>query len=626
MPSRILDKIDSPADLRKLSASELDQLAFELRTELVAATSIHGGHLASSLGAVEIILALHRVLDCPKDKIVYDVGHQAYAHKFLTGRKGMDATLRTKGGISGFPKIDESEYDAHDAGHASDALSTALGYALARDMDDSNATIAVVVGDASFAGGLSFEALNQIGNSQTRLIIILNDNGMSISHSVGAFSSYLGKVRLSHKYLTLRDSVEEAFSSGGRIGQSLMQFGNAAKDSVKQFIIPESSFFESFGVTYIGPVDGHDRATLEGMLRRAKRADGPVLIHAVTTKGKGYKPAEEHPDLFHGVGPFNVSDGKPLASGDVPTWTSTFANELIKCAADDDRIVAITAAMADGTGLKEFSQRFPERFIDVGIAEEHAVTLASGLALAGKLPVVAIYSTFLQRAYDQMMINVALQNQHVVFCLDRAGLVGEDGPTHHGAFDLSYLRTIPNMTILAPSDDEELRTALRTALSLSGPVAIRYPRGAARLAPASSELPAKEWDYARARLVREGNAANLLAVGSMVSVALDAAELLHDRGIEVAVFDMRWVKPLDIETLRWIAWGAPLFTLEENSISGGFGSAVLEALTDEGLPAPLHRFALPDSFIEQGRIDELLAENGLDAPSIANRIAEAIGQ
>lgn len=622
LSTEILNKVSSPADLADLDYDELDQLAFELRAHIVAATSVTGGHLASSLGAVEIIIALHRVLDCPRDRIVYDVGHQAYAHKLLTGRKEDFQTLRTFGGVSGFPKITESEYDSHDAGHASDALSTAYGYCLARDLNGTDETIAAVVGDASFTGGMSMEALNNIGHAKTRLIIVLNDNGMSISPNVGAFAAHLAKARTSRSYVNLRDQVEDAMRSGGKFGKALARGGNAMKESVKQLVLPGDTFLEGFGLTYLGPIDGHDIPTLEAIIADAKDMEGPVVIHAVTAKGKGYAPAEENPGLFHGVGPFDIHTGKPRVKKGDPSWTSVFGDELVKIAAEDDGVVAITAAMKDGTGLAPFARKYPERFFDVGIAEEHAVCMASSLAMAGKKPFVAIYSTFLQRAFDQMVINVALQEQHVVFCVDRAGLVGADGPTHHGCFDLSYLRIIPGMQILAPSSADELRAALRCAASLQGPVAVRYSRGSAPTAPCADE----PWESGRAVLAREGEDAALLAVGDMVQVALEVAGILEKQGVSLSVYDMRWVKPMDGSAVADACALGHVFTLEDNSITGGFGSAVLESAASQGLQAKIVRYGLPDGFVEQGAVDELFASLGLDAVSIAGKISEALGE
>lgn len=617
MAEKILDTIDSPADLKGLSYAQLERLAFEMRAEMIAATSLHGGHLAPSLGAVELIIALHRVLDCPTDRLVFDVGHQAYAHKLLTGRRKAFKTLRTYDGISGFPKITESAYDAHDSGHASDSLSTALGYAIARDLDGSDATIAALIGDASFTGGMALEALNDIGRANTPLLIVLNDNGMSISPNVGGFSAYLAKVRMSSQYTNLRNQVEDAFNSSGTLGRLLMRGGNAAKESFKQFVLPGATFLEGFGVTYIGPVDGHDIQTLEEIFRDAKELDGPVVVHAVTMKGKGYGPAEENPALFHGVSPFDIATGTPKPkANDAPTWTQVFSDELVKLAKDDSDIVAITAAMASGTGLSAFAKAYPERFFDVGIAEEHAVGMASSLALAGKTPVVAIYSTFMQRAIDQAIVNVGLQKAHVVFCLDRAGLVGDDGPTHHGVFDLVYLRMIPGMRILVPSNDEELRAALRCAVALEGPVALRYPRGAAPQAPS----PCEPWREGRAVKVREGSDGALLALGRMVDVARDVSATAAKSGIELAVWDMRWAKPIDADTVREAAQTGHVFTLEDGVITGGFGSGVLELLSDLHIACPVRRFGIPDTFVSQGSTDKLFEVIGMDEASIAAEV------
>ena len=618
----ILETITGPSDLKGLTFAELNQLADELRREMVRATSVHGGHLASSLGAVETVIALHRVLDCPRDRIVFDVGHQAYAHKLLTGRREQFKDLRTLNGISGFPKITESPYDSHDSGHASDALSTALGYALARDLNGTDETIAVLVGDASFSGGMSLEALNQIGQSKTRLIIILNDNGMSISVNVGGFSNFLSRARLSDAYQEAKERYESTWESRGKIGQFVKYSSSVLRGGIKQIAAPEgATFFEGFGVTYIGPFDGHDEANLEDIIREAKAFDGPVLIHVVTKKGKGYLPAEEHPDTFHGVSPFDIDTGIVKKKGGAPSWTSVFADELCKIGAEDDNVVAITAAMPSGTGLNQFEKLFPERFFDVGIAEENAVGISSSLAMSGKVPFVAIYSTFIQRAFDQMMINVALQGQHVVFCLDRAGLVGEDGPTHHGAFDLSFMRIIPQMKVLAPSSDLELRRAVRTAYELDGPVCIRYGRGSA-VVEGKGDVGA--WETAKARVLHDGGKdVAFLAVGSMVKAAMQASRILEGVGIGCTVWDMRWVKPVDSAAVAAACneCGCVL-TVEENSIVGGFGSAVLEEAMRLGLSKKIHRLALPDGFVGQGPVDDLRRACGLDPQSIADYVLE----
>lgn len=623
MRQPILDTIESPADIKRLSHSELVKLAVELRQEMVATTSVHGGHLASSLGSVEIILALHRVLDCPRDRIVFDVGHQAYAHKLLTGRRGAFKNMRTIDGISGFPKIDESPYDSHDSGHASDSLSTALGYALARDLDGEDNTVVALIGDASFTGGMALEALNEIGQSGTKLVIILNDNGMSISVNVGGFSNFLSKVRLSEGYQDARAEFEGKLDQKGKIGAFVKHTSSVFRDSVKRMAMPEgSTFFEGFGVTYVGPVDGHDVVNLERIIKEAKDFDGPVLIHAVTTKGRGYVPAEQRPELFHGVGPFDPKTGEHMGKSKGPSWTSVFSKELCEMAGEDDRIVAITAAMPGGTGLSRFAEEFPDRFFDVGIAEQNAVGMSSSLAMAGKIPFVAIYSTFIQRAFDQIMINVALQRQHVVFCLDRAGLVGEDGPTHHGMFDLSFMRCVPGMTVLAPSSDQELRCALRTALELDGPVCIRYPRGAAVLEP---EREPQTWKTPCARLLREGADLAILAAGNMVDVAMDAAQLLSDdSGLECQVWDARWVKPIDASMLAQTQALAFVVTLEDNSIAGGFGSAVLEGYAALGSVPRVLRLGLPDDFVQQGPVGELRARLGLDPAGVASAISQAV--
>lgn len=623
MAAELLHSIHSPADLKALDYPELDRLALELRAQMVATTSESGGHLASSLGAVEIILALHRVLDCPKDRIVFDVGHQAYAHKLLTGRQEAFSTLRSFGGLSGFPKIDESPYDSNDAGHASDSLSIALGYALARDLDSGDETIAALIGDASFTGGMALEALNQIGHLGTRVIIVLNDNGMSISPNVGGFAHYLGQMRLSHKYTHLRDKVEGTMTSSGRVGRALMDAGNAVKESVKQLVLPDGSmFFEEFGVTYVGPIDGHDIAGLETILRRAKDLEGPVVVHAMTDKGRGYPPAEAHPERFHGVGPFDIATGEPVAAKGGPTYTDAFSDTLVDLAADDERVVAITAAMSAGTGLDAFREKFPQRFFDVGIAEENAVGMASALAAGGKVPVVAIYSTFLQRAYDQIMVDVALQRRHVVFAVDRAGLVGADGPTHHGAFDLSYLRTVPGMRIMAPADAVELRAALRFAVACGGgPIALRYPRGKACTGE-GREHPV--WEPGRAVKLADGDAAAILALGRTVHVACESARALAEMGHAVAVYDMRWAKPVDADAVRAAAATGLVYTLEDNTTIGGFGSAVLECLASAGQLPRVRCIGYPDEFVEQGSVPELFAKLGLSKERLVERIAADI--
>jgi len=620
----ILSSIQCPDDIKGLDEDELSQLAREIRDELVSTVSLTGGHLAPNLGAVELTLGIHRALDCPKDRIIFDVGHQSYVHKLLTGRLDRFSTLRQYGGLCGFPKRSESPYDAFDTGHASDSLSVALGLARARDARGTDEKVLVVIGDGSMTGGMAFEALNHIGHLGTPLVIVLNDNEMSISENVGALASYLARVRLDRRYTRLRDGVESRLSSTA-IGRVLVDAGEAVKGSFKQLVVP-GMLFEELGVKYVGPIDGHDVAQVQTAVERAKTAAGPVIIHAVTRKGSGYTHAENSPDAFHGIAPFSIETGKTHKKPDAPrSFTEAFSLALVAEAARDERIVALTAAMPTGTGLDAFAATYPDRFYDVGIAEEHAVGMAAGLALGGMVPVVAIYSTFMQRAYDQMMMDVALQGLHVVFCLDRAGLVGEDGPTHHGVFDLSYLRTIPNMMVLAPADEVELAAALHTALLAAGPVAIRYPRGGG----SGLDMPAtpEVWEAGRAEVRREGDDVALLAVGRMTIVAEKAAVLLAEQGVSATVVNARWVKPLDLEMISATAAKHRLLvTIEENTAMGGFGSAVCESLADLDIRVPMLRLAVPDCFVTYGAMDRLLSDVGLTpegvTAAVLGRIAD----
>ena len=623
MQDGILQSIERPDDLRVLTFRELASLAAEIRARLIEVTSKTGGHLASSLGAVELILALHRVYDFSVDRLVFDVGHQSYSHKIITGRNHIFDTLRTYGGICGFPRRDESRYDAHESGHASDSLSIAYGLVAARDLNGTDEHIVVLIGDAALSGGLAFEALNQIGHDQRNITIILNDNEMSIARNVGALSLYLGKARMSKPYTVTRDTVESNLSRVGRLGRFLVDAGEHAKSSVKKLFIP-GMFFEDIGIKYIGPINGHNIATLCDVIEKARDADGPVLIHAVTQKGKGYAPAEKRPDTFHGVGCFNPESGELLdKQSKGKSFTSVFSDALVHEAKLNPDIVAITAAMESGTGLAVFKERFPERFFDVGIAEEHAVAMAAGCALGGKLPVVAIYSTFLQRAFDQIVVNVALQEQHVVFCVDRAGLVGEDGPTHHGAFDMAYLRAIPHMRILAPSDERDFRDALHTALTLTdGPVALRYPRGSTR--PCEESHVPQKLPLGVAKLLREGDTIALLAVGRFANTAMEVAEILAGQGIEARVYNMLWVKPLDEDAVAQACDTKLVVTLEDGTLKGGFGSAVLEALP-RPMP-PVLTLGLPDTFVTHGAVERLFEELGLTAPQIASKIVKALNE
>ncbi len=617
--NRILDAVSSPADLKLLDNEELSILAQEIREEIITVTSQTGGHVASSLGAVEIILAVHSMLECPRDKFVFDVGHQAYAHKLVTGRLEEFDTLRSYGGLSGFPKPGESPYDVHPSGHASDSLSVALGLAQARDLAGEDRKVVTLIGDAALSGGMAFEALNNIGQAQTPMVIILNDNEMSISRNVGALMKHLGYMRASTQYRRTRDSLQEVLESSGPFTSALASFGRNMKESLKQFIIPRSMMFEQLGILCTAPIDGHDIGLLKETLAAVLETDGPVLVHAVTRKGAGYEPAVRNPEKFHGIAPFDIATGevkkKPAAA---PTYTSVFGRALVAEARRDERIVAITAAMKGGTGLDAFAEEFPERFVDAGIAEEHAVGLASGLALGGRKPVVAIYSTFLQRAIDQMIINNALPNLDVVFAIDRAGVVGEDGPTHHGMFDLAFTRMVPNMRVLAPSNEAELAHALHTALALGGPFAIRYPRGAAEGVPVPDEPCVLE--EGKARVVREGKDAAILAFGRMVAPAMGAAELLAERGVEARVVDMRWVKPLDANEIARAAETGLVVTVEGGVIAGGAGEGVLGEMARLGCVVPALTLGIPDRYIPQGAPKALLHDMGLDAEGIAAAI------
>ena len=621
----LLNRIEKPEDVKALTVRELEQLASELRHFIIDTVSQNGGHLAPNLGTVELTLALYSVFSFPGDKLVWDVGHQAYTHKILTGRRDAFKTLRKKGGITGFPNRSESVYDAFGVGHASTSISAALGMALARDARGEKNQVIAVIGDGALTGGESFEALNNAGDLGTKLIVILNDNEMSIDANVGAMSEYLSRIRIAPQYARAKRDMGSLLMSIPHIGDKVYKTASHLKDGVRSVLVP-GSLFEEMGFHYIGPIDGHNIGLLEEVLASAKEMEGPVLIHIHTVKGKGYKPAEQAPDKFHGVGCFDPSTGKSAKkAGCAPSYTSVFSKVLIELAKDRPDILAITAAMPSGTGLKAFGQAYPKRFFDVGIAEEHAMTLAAGMAAAGMHPVIALYSTFAQRAYDQLIHDVCLQNLPVTLCLDRAGLVGEDGPTHHGVFDLSYLRQMPNMCVMAPKDEEELRHMLATAIAIEGPSAVRYPRGAGLGVPLTDSLETLPVGKAEV-LQEEGNIA-FLAVGTMVEKAKEAAAILKEEGIEAAVVNMRFIKPLDTELLGEMARTKRLLiTAEENVLAGGFGSAVAEYLADHGIEVPLLRFGIPDRFIEQGTRRELLSLIGLQPDEMAERIRERLSQ
>ena len=622
--TKLLETIDEPQCLGELSLPELEQLAAELRTYIIQTVAQTGGHLAPSLGTVELTLALYSVFKLPRDKVIWDVGHQAYAHKILTGRREAFTALRRYGGITGFPCRTESPYDAFGVGHASTSISAALGMAIARDLDDRGEHVIAVIGDGAMTGGEAFEALNHAGQLGKRLIVILNDNGMSIDTNVGAMSEYLSRLRVMPQYNKAKKDLEGFFRSIPHIGDTVLKTAEYIKDGVKSVLVPGGIFAE-MGFTYVGPLDGHNLRLLREVFSEIRMMDGPVLVHVHTKKGRGYLPAEIEPDKFHGVGTFDVISGQVKKDeGAPPTYTEVFGQTLVKLATENPNITAITAAMPGGTGLKVFAEKFPNRYFDVGIAEEHAVTLAAGMAAAGKRPVAAIYSTFAQRAYDQLLHDVCLQNLPVTLCLDRAGLVGDDGPTHHGVFDLSYLRMMPNMTVMAPKDENELRRMLITALSLDGPAALRYPRGTAAGVPLTDDV--QPLPLGKGEILREGGDVCFLAVGSMTANALQAAELLAADGIAAEVVNMRFVKPLDRELLLEAAGHVKLLvTVEENVLAGGFGSAVLECLADAGRTVPLVRLGIPDRFVPQGGRSLLWEECGLLPYQMAARVRERLG-
>ncbi len=615
--TNLLENIETPKDLNSLSLDELNGLAAELRQRIIGVTAKNGGHLAPNLGVVELTIALHYVFDAPTDKIVWDVGHQCYAHKLLTGRKDGFDTLRQYGGISGFCSREESEYDCFTTGHSSNSLSLALGMAKARDLRGENYNVIAVIGDGALSGGMAFEALNNAGSMTTPLIVVLNDNNMSINHNVGALHTYLSRLRANPKYSKAKEDVHGFLDHVPGIGKPTARLISRAKKNIKSMLI-QGMYFEDLGFTYLGPTDGHDIAKLIDIFRRAAAAGKPVLIHTITNKGKGYAPAEKDPRFWHGVAPFDINSGKPCCCGSTPTFTDVFGTELNNLAAEDEDIIAITAAMTDGTGLDQFSKEHAERFFDVGIAEQHAVSFAAGLANSGKKPVVAIYSSFLQRAYDQMIEDVCLQGLHVVFAIDRAGIVGSDGRTHQGIFDLSYLRSMPGLTVMAPADTDELKAMLRLALQEEGPVAIRYPRSGCETLP-QNDAPLKS---GCAALLRQGSDLVIAAVGSMVKTALQAAEILQKSGISAAVINARFAAHIDRDTLieNVAKCGGRLVTIEENIISGGFGEGCRECLSSSRYDVLC--LGIPDSFVPHGERDQLLQKLGLDAESVAATIKE----
>ena len=612
----ILDTINSPADLRQVPEAELPKLVDELRETIIETVSKTGGHLAPSLGVVDLTVALHYAFDTPKDKIIWDVGHQAYAHKLLTGRRDRFKTLRQYGGISGFPKREESHYDNFNVGHASTSISAALGMASARDIKGEDFRVIAVIGDGSISAGLAFEGLNQAGHLKKNMIVILNDNEMSISPNVGALSAYLNRMMTGNFYTKLRQETKNFLQNIPRVGESMFNIAKKAEESIKGFMAP-GLLFEELGFQYVGPIDGHRMDHLLETFRNIKNFTWPVLVHVITKKGKGCEFAECNPSQFHGTPPFDPETGKAVAKKQkVMSYTEVFGQTMVTLAEDNDKVVAITAAMSDGTGLEQFATQYPDRFFDVGIAESHGVTFACGLAAEGMRPVAAIYSTFMQRAYDQVMHDLCLQNLPVTLALDRAGLVGEDGPTHHGVFDISYLRHLPNMVIMAPKDENELQHMLKTALEYNGPAALRYPRGTGLGVPMDQEL--KLLSIGKGEILQDGNDLAIIAIGNMVKPAQVAGELLKAAGISAAVVNARFVKPLDEELiLRLAKRTGRIVTVEEHALQGGFGSAVLECIEDNRLSAvKVLRIGLPDRFIEHGPQAVLRQKYGLDADGI----------
>ncbi len=621
----LLEKINSPEDLKGLSYEELEHLAGEIREYMIDVLSKVGGHVAPNLGAVELTLALHYVFDSPRDKIIWDVGHQAYPHKIITGRRDLLPTIRQFGGISGFTKRDESPHDIFGAGHASTSLSAALGVATARDLLGKKFHVVAVIGDGALTGGMAMEALNNIGHLQKDMIVVLNDNEMSIAENVGAVSNHLSKLVSTPAYFKFKEELKEFLSKlpSKKLCKRAQDLAKKIKEGLKNLAIP-TILFEEFGFEYIGPLHGHDIKVLIETFERVKKAKGPILIHVLTKKGKGYKPAEEKTELFHGLGPFDKETGEPIKKPGPPRYTKVFGDTVVELAEKDNKVVAITAAMPLGTGLDKFREKFPERFFDVGIAEQHAVTFAGGLSLMGIKPFVAIYSTFLQRAYDQIIHDIALQKLPVKFFLDRGGLVGEDGPTHHGVFDLSYLRLIPNMVIMAPKDANEFRHMIFTAYRYDkGPIAVRYPRDRVPAEPENKgfeEIPIGKWE-----VLREGKDIAILAVGTMVLPSLEVADLLEKEGLSPLVVNARFVKPMDEEMLNKIAAEFDVVvTVEENTVIGGFGSGVLEELAKRGFKGNVKNIGIPDRFIEHGARRKLLEVVGLTKEGIFKQIKETL--
>lgn len=616
----LLDYINKENDIKKLSESEWPILAQEIRDFLIEKISVTGGHLGSNLGAVELTMALHLMLDLPKDKIVWDVGHQAYTHKLLTGRKEGFDSLRKYGGMAGFPKTKESPCDVFNTGHSSTSISAGLGLVKAAQLTGDDCTVVSVIGDGSLTGGMAYEALNNASKLDRNFIVILNDNNMSISENVGGVSRYLDSIRTAETYRDLKTSVMKRMQDmpgGGELVRGIQR----AKSSLKTLLVP-GMFFEDMGITYLGPIDGHDIKSICHALQDAKKVKGPVLIHVITKKGKGYTPAEKHPSRFHGTEPFEIETGLPSFPKVKSNYTDVFSTVMVKLGERNPKVCAITAAMPDGTGLKRFRNAYPERFFDVGIAEEHAVTFAAGLAAGGMIPIVAIYSSFLQRAYDQIVHDVCIQNLHVIFAIDRAGIVGSDGETHQGIFDLSFLSTIPNMHVLAPKNKWELSDMLKFAVEFDGPIAIRYPRGEAYDGLEEFRNPV---ELGVSELLALEDTVAIMAVGAMVPIAMKARDILHSKGINCTVVNARFVKPIDEKMIVNLSKGhSVIATLEENVLCGGFGEKVRNFADENGIASKIITIGLPDEFLEHGSVDILQKASGIDAESVVSRICEML--
>ncbi|MDD2234192.1 MAG: 1-deoxy-D-xylulose-5-phosphate synthase [Desulfitobacteriaceae bacterium] len=610
----LLEGINDPKDLRALTWEELDTLAQEIRQEMIEVVSVNGGHLAPNLGVVELTLALHRIFDSPRDKLIWDVGHQTYTHKLVTGRFAQFRSLRLFRGLSGFPKRSESAHDCFETGHSSTSISAAVGFAKARDFLKEDYHVVAIIGDGAMTGGMAYEALNHAGHSGTNLIVVLNDNNMSISSNVGALSSYLNRLRTDPRYVKRKAEVKDLLKSIPKIGSKVAKVAGNAKSKLK-YLLVRGLWFEELGFTYLGLFDGHNSKLLEQVFEFAKQKKGPILLHIITRKGKGYAPAEKKPEVFHGVGPFDLLTGEVIKKQAPPTYTEVFGRTICDIAVRDPKVVAISAAMPTGTGLSQFARQFPERFFDVGIAEQHAVTFAAALAVSGFKPVVAIYSSFFQRAYDQIIQDICLSRANVVLAIDRAGVVGNDGPTHHGLFDISFLRNLPNLTFMVPKDENEFRQMLYTAFKIEGPVAIRYPRSVGQGVTLESSF--REIPPGKAELLREGRDLTIIGAGPLVNTCLLAAEQLNIQGVEAAVINLRYLNPLDKELiLKYAGLTKRVLTVEDNILGGGMGGAVLELLADEKLSnVAVQRLGYPD-FVEQGSISQLHQFYGLSVEGI----------